>query len=257
MSNVKCSVCGTTCDASFSVCGTCGSDLAPAGVPSSGMTEQAATQGFIQTSFTQAKGESSGFGFPQQTPKGYDPFGSSGFGATEPIQSSGFGTVKPTPAVGFGAPTTVFPAGFGTAAATPPSGFDTANPTQPVGLGSPESPPPSGFDEPVKQTAQTPFTGATSAEKRFAQTINEALSDENPHGWSFKECFVFFLKLLIPFYGLYILFSCLVGDPRKYPVMVTNFMRANLLISLIMVLLCIAGVSVVGVIAENIPGSLF
>jgi hypothetical protein len=248
MASIKCPVCGSMCT-DTRVCTVCGSDLPVAPAPSGfgDIPQQSGFGGTIPQGFgapqqQRAQPPQAGFGIPPQT----------SFGAATQTPQSGLGGV---PQSGFGgapqAPQQSPQTGFGNA---PFSGFGNTpqSPTPGFG-GAQQQAPPSGFGGAPQSgfggPAQTGFGvqqpglgGSDSA--RFAETVGKALSDgEGELHWGFKQCLIHLLKGLIPIYGIYLLIVCAIGNPRKFPTVITNYTRASLVLyGIIVVLFAILGV---------------
>lgn len=238
MATVRCSVCNSMNDSALTVCATCGNALSAA----------QPTQGFGAQS-------QQGFGFQPQQGFGVQP--QQGFGTSIQQPAQGFGVQTPQTAFGaqpqsFEAPDTGFGAtdghGFGnppqfSASGFAPQGFaqTAVPPAQNFGSLAQDSSVhgTQGFGAAVQNqgldTFSTPSTHqmnssgiATPEAVRFAETVNGALSDDASIHWGFVKCLVFMLKLLIPVYGLIVLISCAIGNPRKFPEDITNYVRASL-----------------------------
>lgn len=195
--------------------------------------------GFAPTAPQEPQGDGFGFGQPvqqeQQGGFGQQPqtgFGQTGFGQQP---QTGFGQQNDT-ATGFGAApsmneepvdNSLFGGGFG---ATPS-----------FGGGSPSFGGPPSFDAPPSYEAKpnNGFNGRTADEARFAETLAVKADMSDTLFWNFTQCLLFMLKGLIPVYGLIIYIMCAIGNPRKYPTQVTNYMRASLVFSAIVMLLMI------------------
>lgn len=214
----KCTTCGANVSAALTTCDVCGN---PMQAPQSGFGGGAVSQ----TGFGGGSALQSGFG-PVAQP--------SGFG--QPAQSTGFG--QPAQATGFGQPATQ-PAGFGQ-----PAGFDETKAdggfggpphVESSGFGGGAFPNPPSYDAKPKKGIQG---GMSPEAARFADTVN-AQSGVADTQWSFKQCLVFLLKMLIPIYNLVVLITCAVGNPKKYPATITNYVRASLVVVLIITVLSI------------------
>ena len=250
--NIQCTVCGAMCSPSLTACDICGGKLATTPVaPAGGFGEPFKAEGGFGATDSDLSGgvkaQPTGFG------QGALP---SGFG-TPP---SGFGT----PPSGFGTP----PSGFG----TPPSGFGTP----PSGFGTPPSDfnaPASGFGSkdnnasgfmpggfgdtpnvtppPSYEAKPTPVLNSKPAEEtRFAQDIASVTQTESVY-WGFKECLFFLLKGLIPVYGMILFIMCLVGNPRKYPKVLTNYLRATVVVTVVVTIVIFILMFALGLSALN------
>lgn len=226
----KCSTCGANVSAALTTCDVCGN---PMQAPQSGFGGGAVSQ----TGFGGGSALQSGFG-PVAQPSGFgQPAQGGGFGQpAQPAQSTGFG--QPAQATGFGQPATQ-PAGFGQ-----PAGFDETKAdggfggpphVESSGFGGGAFPNPPSYDAKPKKGIQG---GMSPEAARFADTVN-AQSGVADTQWSFKQCLVFLLKMLIPIYNLVVLISCAVGNPKKYPATITNYVRASLVVVLIITVLSI------------------
>jgi uncharacterized membrane protein YbjE (DUF340 family) len=68
--------------------------------------------------------------------------------------------------------------------------------------------------------------------------VGKDLSDDTASlHWGFKKCLIFMLKTLIPIYGIYLIVTCAIGNKDKYPSDITNYTRASLLLTGIMLIL--------------------
>ena len=226
----KCPTCGANVSAALTTCDVCGN---PMQAPQSGFGGGAVSQ----TGFGGGSALQSGFG-PVAQPSGFgQPAQGGGFGQpAQPAQSTGFG--QPAQATGFGQPATQ-PAGFGQ-----PAGFDETKAdggfggpphVESSGFGGGAFPNPPSYDAKPKKGIQG---GMSPEAARFADTVN-AQSGVADTQWSFKQCLVFLLKMLIPIYNLVVLISCAVGNPKKYPATITNYVRASLVVVLIITVLSI------------------
>lgn len=226
----KCSTCGANVSAALTTCDVCGN---PMQAPQSGFGGGAVSQ----TGFGGGSALQSGFG-PVAQPSGFgQPAQGGGFGQpAQPAQSTGFG--QPAQATGFGQPATQ-PAGFGQ-----PAGFDETKAdggfggpphVESSGFGGGAFPNPPSYDAKPKKGIQG---GMSPEAARFADTVN-AQSGVAVTQWSFKQCLVFLLKMLIPIYNLVVLITCAVGNPKKYPATITNYVRASLVVVLIITVLSI------------------
>lgn len=235
----KCSTCGANVSAALTTCDVCGN---PMQAPQSGFGGGAVSQ----TGFGGGSALQSGFG-PVAQPSGFgQPAQGGGFG--QPAQSTGFG--QPAQATGFGQPATQ-PAGFGQ-----PAGFDETKAdggfggpphVESSGFGGGAFPNPPSYDAKPKKGIQG---GMSPEAARFADTVN-AQSGVADTQWSFKQCLVFLLKMLIPIYNLVVLITCAVGNPKKYPATITNYIRASLVVVLIITVLSIVLSLVLGAMVVN------
>ena len=94
------------------------------------------------------------------------------------------------------------------------------------------------FDAPASYEAK-PSNGLnalTQNTARFAETVRVKADMTDTVFWSFTQCLLFMLQGLIPIYGLIIHIMCAMGNPRKYPTQVTNYVRAGLVFSVFLVL---------------------
>lgn len=238
----KCSTCGANVSAALTTCDVCGN---PMQAPQSGFGGGAVSQ----TGFGGGSALQSGFG-PVAQPSGFgQPAQGGGFGQpAQPAQSTGFG--QPAQATGFGQPATQ-PAGFGQ-----PAGFDETKAdggfggpphVESSGFGGGAFPNPPSYDAKPKKGIQG---GMSPEAARFADTVN-AQSGVADTQWSFKQCLVFLLKMLIPIYNLVVLITCAVGNPKKYPATITNYVRASLVVVLIITVLSIVLSLVLGAMVVN------
>lgn len=238
----KCSTCGANVSAALTTCDVCGN---PMQAPQSGFGGGAVSQ----TGFGGGSALQSGFG-PVAQPSGFgQPAQGGGFGQpAQPAQSTGFG--QPAQATGFGQPATQ-PAGFGQ-----PAGFDETKAdggfggpphVESSGFGGGAFPNPPSYDAKPKKGIQG---GMSPEAARFADTVN-AQSGVADTQWSFKQCLVFLLKMLIPIYNLVVLITCAVGNPKKYPATITNYIRASLVVVLIITVLSIVLSLVLGAMVVN------
>ncbi len=220
----KCSTCGANVSAALTTCDVCGN---PMQAPQSGFGGGAVSQ----TGFGGGSALQSGFG-PAAQPSGFgQPAQGGGFGQpAQPAQSTGFG--QPAQATGFGQPAT-HPAGFGETKAD--GGFGGPPHVESSGFGGGAFPNPPSYDAKPKKGIQG---GMSPEAARFADTVN-AQSGVADTQWSFKQCLVFLLKMLIPIYNLVVLITCAVGNPKKYPATITNYVRASLVVVLIITVLSI------------------
>lgn len=235
----KCPTCGANVSAALTTCDVCGN---PMQAPQSGFGGGAVSQ----TGFGGGSALQSGFG-PVAQPSGFgQPAQGGGFG--QPAQSTGFG--QPAQATGFGQPATQ-PAGFGQ-----PAGFDETKAdggfggpphVESSGFGGGAFPNPPSYDAKPKKGIQG---GMSPEAARFADTVN-AQSGVADTQWSFKQCLVFLLKMLIPIYNLVVLITCAVGNPKKYPATITNYIRASLVVVLIITVLSIVLSLVLGAMVVN------
>lgn len=249
MAAVKCSVCDAVCDDTLVLCSTCGNALPAkqsgfgASVPSEfGVTQQSGFGNPVQDGGDVLQ---SGFGLQPQSGFGTKP--QSDF---ENLSTESFGTLPVTvqqqPA-GFGAASPpVVPSGFGAASLTvAPTSFDTVSQT--AGFG--ESP--QGKDV---QGASSGFNGMAAESARFADTVNDVLSEEDCVYWSFKQCIFFILKQCIPVYGIIILVMCALGNPTKYPKTITNYIRASLVFAAIVTVIVGIVMAVTAAMAAKMLG---
>lgn len=245
----KCPTCGANVSAALTTCDVCGNPMqAPqsgfggGAVPQTGFGGGSTQQsGFGPAAQPSGFGQSAGFGQPA-SPAGFGSqpaqggFGSQpaqggGFGQpAQPAQSTGFG--QTAQATGFGQPATQ-PAGFGETKAD--GGFGGPPHVESSGFGGGAFPNPPSYDAKPKKGIQG---GMSPEAARFADTVN-AQSGVADTQWSFKQCLVFLLKMLIPIYGLVVLITCAVGNPKKYPATITNYVRASLVVGLIIMVLSI------------------
>ena len=219
---VKCPVCAQFCDKTASTCSICGSNLTnakqnpvPASVfktPQQNIFQQPMPQQFIQQNPFGAETENPlPFVFnanPQKSGFDVQPAQKTGFNQQPPI--SGFG-IQPTQQSEFVQPEqypgiNAFPSGFG---------------MQPVQKNEYQPP------------AQMNFGNIPADDIRFAETLNTAAKSKDSVHWSFGAAMAFLLQMLIPIYGLIVLIGCLIGNPRKYPADVTNFLRASFIFTII------------------------
>lgn len=235
----KCTTCGANVSAALTTCDVCGN---PMQAPQSGFGGGAVSQ----TGFGGGSALQSGFG-PVAQPSGFgQPAQGGGFG--QPAQPTGFG--QPAQATGFGQPATQS-AGFGQ-----PAGFDVTKAdggfggpphVESSGFGGGAFPNPPSYDAKPKKGIQG---GMSPEAARFADTVN-AQSGVADTQWSFKQCLVFLLKMLIPIYNLVVLITCAVGNPKKYPATITNYIRASLVVVLIITVLSIVLSLVLGAMVVN------
>ena len=260
MTNVKCTMCGAMVSSTLANCDTCGNPLAP----QAGFGSPAPQSGFGSPA------PQSGFGSPVPQSGFGSPAPQSGFGGQAPqtgfgqsIQPSGFG--QPAQPTGFGQPTDK-PAGFGQPAQ--PAGF--GQPAQPTGFGGqggfggppkaessgfgsgPAFPTPPSYDAKPKQG----FQGVAPDEARFAETVGAQGNMNDSIYWGFKQSLIFLLKCLIPVYGLVLLIMCVIGNPRKYPTIITNYIRASLVVSVIIMVVTIILTLALGAGAASILAGL-
>ena len=222
----KCSTCGANATPALTTCDVCGNPM------------QAAVRFWRRCSISKdwfwrrLNPLSQALGPCRSNPLTFgQPAQGGGFGQpAQPAQSTGFG--QPAQATGFGQPATQ-PAGFGETKAD--GGFGGPPHVESSGFGGGAFPNPPSYDAKPKKGIQG---GMSPEAARFADTVN-AQSGVADTQWSFKQCLVFLLKMLIPIYNLVVLISCAVGNPKKYPATITNYVRASLVVVLIITVLSI------------------
>lgn len=246
----KCPTCGANVDSALTTCDVCGNPIGQqtgfgGNAPQAGFGQPAqagfgaAPAGFGQPAQGGGFGQPAQGGFGQQPAQGGFGQPAQGGGFGQPAQGGGFGQpaqpAQPAQA-GFGQPA---PAGFGQPAPafgeSADNGFGGPPHVESSGFGSGAFPTPPSYEAKPKKGIQG---GMSPEAARFADTvgIQAGVADTQ---WSFKQCLVFLLKMLIPIYGLFVLITCAIGNPKKYPATITNYVRASLVVSVILMVLSI------------------
>ena len=227
------------CSGELANCDVCGNPIASQPQAQGGFGQAPSGFGQAQGGFGQAPAQG---GFGQAQAQG-------GFGQPAPAQGGfgqapaqgGFGQPAPAPAQGgFGQP-----AGFGgQPQAQNQGGFGQAN----DGFGGPPNVETSGFEASAGGFPTAPsfdavpkqgFNGTPSDTARFAETVATQSGADDSVYWAFKSSLMFSLKCLIPVYGIILMIMCAIGNPRKYPTQITNYLRASLITSSILMLLSV------------------
>jgi len=193
------------------------------------------SQQFGQPMLTEGFGKPVTQGFGQAAPQGF----------SQPVLTEGFG--KPV-TQGFGQPSK--PGGFGQPAQSangfgariggfPPvgasNGFGQAAPN----MGTAQVNAGFGGGAPSQEANTSNVSAGEAADKaRFVESITPQAAKNDSVYWGFGKCLGFLLKGLIPVYGLIVLLLCLFGNPRKYPTVLTNFLRASVIF--VFIITCIA-----------------
>lgn len=220
----KCPTCGANVDSALTTCDVCGNPIGQ----QTGFGGNAPQAGFGQPAQAGFGTAPAGFGQPAQGGGFGQPAQGGGFGQpAQPAQPAQAGFGQPAPA-GFGQPA---PA-FGESA---DNGFGGPPHVESSGFGGGAFPTPPSYEAKPKKGIQG---GMSPEAARFADTvgIQAGVADTQ---WSFKQCLVFLLKMLIPIYGLFVLITCAIGNPKKYPATITNYVRASLVVSVILMVLSI------------------
>lgn len=249
MSTVKCPTCGALCNATLTNCDICGGQL-PVQVQSAGFGQPVnpalvdKPAGFEKPVPTEGFGKPISSGFGAGVPQGFgQPVISEGFG--KPVQP-GFGQAQrpvgfgqpAQPAAGFGMPAEFKPVGFGQP--TPPAGANQdvgAFGTAPKGFNTNQS---------AGQPVQPVQPGMSADAARFAEAVTPQVKEADSVSWGFGKYLGFLFLQLVPIYGLIITIMCLIGNPRKYPKDLTNYLRAYLVFGFILMAVSIILTLVLG-----------